>query len=572
MSEPLTLQTLLDASLDARSLGVAANGDENTTVTTRLGETYPSAKKAIKQMFEAGGLPAKPFATKALLESSALVDGDYAMVTDDSVSSDNGLYQKIAGTWVKSKYDPLNESIKRIDSLTENVSKTLEQKTANIITDKGKALHQFTDADFNIVAEIDANAGLHLFGIDGTVQDAIKKGGGGGASKLIPTTGDLTHAFTDDDENIVGGFDKNGGFRIADLSVSIQEYLDVRKEPTPLRNYTNKDLFTDASNKYFLNMAVSNVKNAPVPFGMLPQRYTMPDAVVSELSLQDAVDYIPLDTPYGKNDKVVHPYVIEFKSLFRGFRYLMCITPYTMESNENPTIFGSKDMAEWELLTGFVQPLSSPQPDTYHSDNGFCYDPINGMLVCYFRESPIGGGYDSTLYYRASRDGIDWTDKTIMISPNATSGYFSPSVLFNPIDGLWHLWMGKEEGQINHYTAKHLNDDWTLIGLCTGLFDWWHGEMKWVGDKYVTLGNKRDPNSNLYFATSIDGNTWVRGKMLWNTAQDAIYKGSFLPRFNDSGQIAFDVFYTTNHASNPAWYRKFFHLTTNFSTSKIVEG
>lgn len=568
MADAITVKALQDASLDAKSLEEVVNGNDTKQVTTRLGENYPSVKKAIKTLFENGSLPATPFATKALMTASALVDGQYAMVTDDTVN--NGLYVKTAGAWVKSDYDPLSQAKTYADIATEATVNHIEEKTAPLITSAGKALHQWVDADLNIVAEIDANAELNLTGLDSSVQDEIKRIKDG-SSKLTSNINNYAHVFTDDNDDVLGGFDIDGGLRATGMTVSVQEYLDIRKEPTPLNNYTAKDLFISANNDYFINMTASNTKNAPVPFGMLPQRYNVPDAVFNEVSLPTATGYIPLDTQYGIDDRVVHPYVIEFKSLFRGFRYLMCITPYTMESNENPTIFGSKDMAEWELLTGFVQPLSSPQPDTYHSDNGFCYDPINGMLVCYFRESPIGGGYDSTLYYRASRDGIDWTDKTIMISPNATSGYFSPSVLFNPIDGLWHLWMGKEEGQINHYTAKHLNDDWTLIGLCTGLFDWWHGEMKWVGDKYVTLGNKRDPNSNLYFATSIDGNTWVRGKMLWNTAQDAIYKGSFLPRFNNLGQVAFDVFYTTNHATNPAWYRKFFHITTNYSTTSITE-
>lgn len=104
MAEPITIQKLIEASMDSDSLEVLVNGDENAQVTTRLGETYPSAKKAIKTLFENGGLPATPFATKTLMEASALVDGQHAMVTDDT--DNNGLYVKTAGTWVKSAYDP----------------------------------------------------------------------------------------------------------------------------------------------------------------------------------------------------------------------------------------------------------------------------------------------------------------------------------------------------------------------------------------------------------------------------------------------------------------------------------
>ena len=103
MAEPISIQQLKDASLDVKSLEEAVNGDENVVVTTRLGETYPSVKGSIKKVFENGGLPAEPFATKALMTASALVDGDFAMVTDDMVN--NGLYVKTAGAWVKSTYD-----------------------------------------------------------------------------------------------------------------------------------------------------------------------------------------------------------------------------------------------------------------------------------------------------------------------------------------------------------------------------------------------------------------------------------------------------------------------------------
>lgn len=105
MAELITIQALQDASVDAKSLEEVVNGDDAKQVTTRLGETYPSVKKAVKTLFENGGLPATPFATKALMTASALIDGDYAMVTDDTVN--NGLYVKTAGAWVKSSYDPL---------------------------------------------------------------------------------------------------------------------------------------------------------------------------------------------------------------------------------------------------------------------------------------------------------------------------------------------------------------------------------------------------------------------------------------------------------------------------------
>lgn len=568
MSELMSLQDMANGHLDVKALGEAANGDENTIVTTRTGKTYPSAERAINIMFQNGGLPATPFATKELMTASALVDGQYAMVADDTVN--NGLYVKTAGAWVKSDYDPLAQAKTYTDIATEATVSHIEEKTAPLITSAGKALHQWVDADLNIVAEIGANAELNLTGLDSSVQDEIKRIKDG-SSKLTSNINNYAHVFTDDNDDVLGGFDIDGGLRATGMTVSVQEYLDIRKEPTPTRNYTSKDLFTDASSKYFIDMLASNTKNAPVPFGMLPQRFTMPDAVISEINLPNATEYIPINTPYGTNDKVVHPFVIEFKSLFRGYRYLMCITPYSQESNENPIVMGSNDLEDWQLLTGFKQPIATPLPNRFLSDNGFCYDPINGMLVCYWREGLSNSGLETSVRYRATRDGITWTDEAMLISPLLDSQNTSPCIIFNPNDGLWHMWIGEDEGILRHYTAPHLNDVWTMKTRTTVLFDWWHAEVKWVGDKYVMLVNARNDPSNLYFAVSSDGDTWIRGSLLWSTAQNAIYKGSFLPKFNALGQVAFDVFYTTNHAVDPDWHRRFFHLTTNYSTTSIIQ-
>ena len=131
MAEPISIQQLTDASLDVKSLEEVVNGDENVVITTRLGETYPSVKGSIKKVFELGGLPATPFATKALMEASELVDGDYAIVTDDTVN--NGLYVKTAGAWVKSGYDPAEQAKSYADSNIEKLSNKIEfGKTANI--------------------------------------------------------------------------------------------------------------------------------------------------------------------------------------------------------------------------------------------------------------------------------------------------------------------------------------------------------------------------------------------------------------------------------------------------------
>lgn len=113
MSELLTMQDLANGHLDVKALGEAANGDENTQVITRTGETYPSAKKAIKTMFQQGGLPAEPFKTKTSMqtEGASLANGTYAVVTGDVNKQYNGYYQRVSGEWVRTDYQPVTNHL-----------------------------------------------------------------------------------------------------------------------------------------------------------------------------------------------------------------------------------------------------------------------------------------------------------------------------------------------------------------------------------------------------------------------------------------------------------------------------
>ena len=104
MADILTMQDLANGHLDVKALGEAANGDENTIVTTRTGNTYPSAERAINIMFRNGGLPATPYETKAKMSAKPPANpGDLAVVIDDAPN--NGLYKNDGNNnWVKTTY------------------------------------------------------------------------------------------------------------------------------------------------------------------------------------------------------------------------------------------------------------------------------------------------------------------------------------------------------------------------------------------------------------------------------------------------------------------------------------
>lgn len=110
VADILTMQDLANGHLDVKSIGELANGDENTIVTTRTGNTYPSAERAINIMFGLGGLPAAPFSTLAKMETdgASLADGQLAMIYNET--GQNGLYEKKDGVWIKTSYDPLAQA------------------------------------------------------------------------------------------------------------------------------------------------------------------------------------------------------------------------------------------------------------------------------------------------------------------------------------------------------------------------------------------------------------------------------------------------------------------------------
>lgn len=99
MANAVTMQQLIDASLDTDALGTAVNGADNQDVKTRLNKTYPTLAKAIKTIMQKAPINSTPFATKsALLADTTLADGAFAFVHNDA-DANNGLYQKIAGGW-----------------------------------------------------------------------------------------------------------------------------------------------------------------------------------------------------------------------------------------------------------------------------------------------------------------------------------------------------------------------------------------------------------------------------------------------------------------------------------------
>ncbi|MGO3338200.1 SGNH/GDSL hydrolase family protein [Psychrobacter sp.] len=115
MAKLLTTQDMIEGHLDTQTLKEAVNEDK--MVTSRLGVEYASVPMASRLLVENGLLGATPFSTYDEMIASTLVDGDYAIVTNDADLSKNGVYQKINGFWAFSEYNPLSQTMSYVNNV-----------------------------------------------------------------------------------------------------------------------------------------------------------------------------------------------------------------------------------------------------------------------------------------------------------------------------------------------------------------------------------------------------------------------------------------------------------------------
>ncbi len=150
-NELMSLDDMANGHLDVATLGEAANEDK--VIISRLGRQYPSAPMASRLLVENGLLGATPFSTYSAMTASALVDGDYAIVTNDADLGKNGVYEKVSGAWVYSKYNPAEQSKAVVSSyLADNPEM--------------EASHNFTDKNGFVIARLLASGVFDTRGID----------------------------------------------------------------------------------------------------------------------------------------------------------------------------------------------------------------------------------------------------------------------------------------------------------------------------------------------------------------------------------------------------------------------
>ncbi len=490
----------------------------------------------------------RTYFTKAEADAALpMPSGTVIRVTNDPDTSKNGYWVSNGSQWIFSGIQPASKS--DLDQAISEVDRKLP------FSDDSDT-HAFVDADGAVVGRFDKFAELHLVGLEGSVQRVIRReGGSGDIFKLLDYDGGILLRLDEKCDLFLPGLGgKSVQEAIAEKSnaqADVNTYGAVR---------TPRDSFAPEVTAILANRQGSQ-PSAPPPLNSLPQEYSLGASWINSLTTTEPAP-TPINTTYRDNDGVVHPYLCEFYNGFRGYRYILGLTGYydTTEAEENPFVYGSNDLVSFELLDGFKQPLADRPdvPSGHNSDIFFTYDPRSGELICCWRQSirDDGTGVEhpimDSIWCRKTLDGYTWSDPENVFPPTRRGEdiLLSPSILFDPSTFTWHLYEVKTR-YIQHRTAQSLHGPWTepvRISVPPGVTPW-HLDVRWCGDKQVMLihdnGNGTGPD-NLYFGVSEgDFLTWHIGTTpVVQNVTLGMYKATFVPVFNEAGQMAMDIIWT----------------------------
>ena len=492
------------------------------------------------------------------------------------------------------------ELTKTNDRITDTVDGVLSElaESVNVISND-EDLHTFTDSEGEVVARITSGGLLYVAGLSESIQDSIGEIG----SKMTQLNAIVSHAptaegslvsLTDSEGEAVLNITDTGSLQIVGVEGGVaEEFAKVRDEmargsvnpkPTDVaESRTYKDTFTQKTQTLLNSLLYAQTGGiAPAPLHYLPQNYTISKTWVNGINQFGHANSTRLEisSPYRDDDGVVHPHILEFYNGFRGYRYIICITPYylTNEAEENPCIYGSNDLINFDLLDGFDQPLDvRPTPEFsngHNSDNVLAYDPRTGELICIWRQTLRNPNNDGVrvdaLWVRKTKDGYTWSNKERIFKATdhaLAGGAGSPAIVYNIADGYWYMYvttLSLTTDALRLFRAKHLKEDkWEYVSTLTLPFKPWHQDMKIVGGKVCMLVYCYPPDNMIYFGVS-DNFTdfqWTQNLLLENNA----YKATFVPEFNELDQMALKILYSTDATpAEPSEKWRMYMHQTNF--------
>lgn len=272
---------------------------------------------------------------------------------------------------------------------------------------------------------------------------------------------------------------------------------------------------------------------------------------------------LSIDTPYYKKDthvfsnQVVHPYICKFQKTVMGYKWIMLITPFhsTNDMYENPCVYGSNDLKNFELLDTFEQPIMGLLPTgeyNYNSDPSCVFDHGTGEFCVISRNTQDTSG--SSLYVLRTKDFVNWGEPELM---DITDG-LSPSIIFDTSINKWVLYSYYNNTSFSRKIADKLEGPWVVSDVITPPFNVWHQEIRFCGTHYVGVfgDNRLNTGGALYLGISADGINWQFSGDIFEGAHFPAYKPSITHEFVDSTHIKFHIVWTSSDISgvlNEKW-------------------
>lgn len=298
--------------------------------------------------------------------------------------------------------------------------------------ERSAVTHVFTDNNENVIVYLKADGSLHLVGLDSSIQTQVANLKSADISLNTKTKNldesaqtDVSHVFTDNNENVIAYIKNDGKLHIVGLNNALQTHITSLENRATTLEVDLQKLRDEVS-----------VDEILIEKELVPQNYSIDadQALTIKCDYPSNIQGFFPDSPYRDADSPTHPCVIELARPLRGYKYLMVQTPYyeNRPEEENPCVYGSNDMATWKMLEDMPQPLDeTPTWDEaldgkkgYLSDCWWTYDHITKELYCCYRKA-----------YTVGEDTYNPTDLMQLLYRKTSNGihWSKPQKLFGDI-------------------------------------------------------------------------------------------------------------------------------------------
>lgn len=269
----------------------------------------------------------------------------------------------------------------------------------------------------------------------------------------------------------------------------------------------------------------------------------------NELKTKEGLSTIMRNSPmiqtiptYDGSGQTVHPSIVYFPETWNGWKFWMCITPFTYgdDSTENPSILVcntncTETNGTWYVPDGLTNPvIGDPGGDNYNSDCDIEYDNATDNLFLYNRfHDP---SHEVNLTISNSSDGVHWSEQNVIRSGGDT-GYVPTSASVERMDdGNWYMWYTNGTGSITSYRENSTNGiNWSTPIILPNQPAIYHQDVKYIKEKnmyIMTYTQNGNAGADMYFANSTDGITfsYYNQPVLYNNVTgwdgDRIYRAS----------------------------------------------